>query len=260
MLRNVRALVLGALALACDGAAPTPITFPSGDGVTCTADLYRVHPDPATPFIVLFHQAGYSRGEYREIAPRLNRLGFNCMAVDARSGGEVRGVKNATSLAAEAAGKPGYRYLDALPDLKAALACARGTHARGTLLAWGSSYSAALVLHLAATQPGLLDGVLAFSPGEYFSGQLRIAEDAARIGALPVFVTSGPTEGFQWRGIYEAMPTPLKRSYLPDSSARLHGSSVLWADLGSPSYPMPNPLSDGYWAAVQAFLGRWTAP
>jgi hypothetical protein len=72
MLRNVRALVLGALALACAGASPTPITFPSGDGVTCTADLYRVHPDPATPFIVLFHQAGYSRGEYREIAPRLN--------------------------------------------------------------------------------------------------------------------------------------------------------------------------------------------
>jgi len=62
------------------------ITFPSSDGVKITADLYILHTDKNTPFIVLFHQAGFSRGEYREITPKLNRLGFNCMAIDQRSG------------------------------------------------------------------------------------------------------------------------------------------------------------------------------
>ena len=254
MKREIVAAALGVLSLAGLAAAPEPITFPSGDGVSCRADLYLASADPATPFIVLFHQADYSRGEYLEIAPRLNRLGFSCMAVDARSGGEVRGARNLTREAAEAAGKAGYRYLDARPDLEAALAHARRTYAHGALIAWGSSYSAALVLHLAGSQPGRVDGVLAFSPGEYLGGAVRVAEDAARIASIPVFITSGPTEGFQWRAIYEALATPRKASYLPQATARLHGSSVLWADLGTAADPVPNPLAEGYWNAVEAFL------
>lgn len=77
--------------LSADQEAKT-ITFPSKDGLTLTADLYIMH-DKSAPFIVLFHQARWSRGEYEEIAPRLNMMGFNCMAVDLRSGGQVNGVK-----------------------------------------------------------------------------------------------------------------------------------------------------------------------
>lgn len=259
-MRNLLAAVVCGVTLACPGAAFETVAFPSEDGVVCTADLYLAKPDPGTPFIVLFHQAGYSRGEYREIAPKLNQLGFNCMAVDARSGGEVRGVKNATNEAAEAAGKPGYRYLDALPDLLAALKHARKSYATGKLLAWGSSYSASLVLHLAAIHPELMDGALAFSPGEYFPGQLQLSEEVAKIGSMPVFVSSGPTEGFQWKGLYEGLATPAKRSYLPEGTARLHGSSVLWLDQGTASYPMPNPSAEGYWTAVEAFLAHAFAP
>jgi len=69
------------------------VTFPSTDGLMLTADLYMPHPKTA-PFIVLFHQARWSRGEYREIAPKLNEMGFNCLAMDQRSGGEVNDVKN----------------------------------------------------------------------------------------------------------------------------------------------------------------------
>lgn len=258
MLRKILATFLGALTLACAG--PSRITFPSEDGVSCTADLYLTSGDPATPFIVLFHQAGNSRGEYVDLAPRLNRLGFNCMAVDARSGGEVRGVKNATYAAAEAAGKPTYRYLDALPDLTAALKHARETYAKGKLIAWGSSYSASLCLHLAASQPGLVDGVLAFSPGEYFPKVPWIAEETARITALPVFITSGPREGAMWKAMYEAMPTPKKASYLLSGTVELHGSKVLWPDLGSESYPIPNPLAESYWTATEAFLKQHFLP
>ena len=61
--------------------APQEITFPSEDGVDITADLYMAHADKQTPFLVLFHRAGWSRGEYREVAARLNQLGWNCRVV-----------------------------------------------------------------------------------------------------------------------------------------------------------------------------------
>lgn len=237
----------------------TRISFPSEDGLACTADLYLAKEDRTTPFIVLFHQATYSRGEYRDIAPRLNQLGFNCMAVDARSGSRVKGVQNETALAARAAGKPAAKYLDALPDLRAALRYAREHHAGGKLIAWGSSYSSSLCLFIAGAHPDLVDGVLAFSPGEFFTPEKPrtwIAEAAARISNIPVFITSGPSEGGQWEAIFEAIPSPGKRSYLPKEVAGLHGSSVLWSDLGNAEFSIPNPLAPGYWTAVETFLSQ----
>ncbi|MDF1838961.1 MAG: hypothetical protein P1V35_13905, partial [Planctomycetota bacterium] len=126
----------------------TPLIFPSKDGLALRADLYAPHKDPKTPFIVLFHQAGWSRGEYEAIAPRLNRLGFNCMAVDQRSGGEVNGVENETAKRAKASKLP-TEYVDAKQDLESALLYARKQLTTGPVLAWGSSYSASLVLQIA---------------------------------------------------------------------------------------------------------------
>jgi len=50
------------------------IEIDSLDGLKITADLYMKSSDKAQPFIVLCHQAGWSRGEYREIAPKLNAI------------------------------------------------------------------------------------------------------------------------------------------------------------------------------------------
>jgi dienelactone hydrolase len=96
------------------------ITFKSADDLLITADRYTPHTLNTTPLIVLFHQAGSSRGEYNEIAPRLNKLGFNCIAVDLRSGEYSRGKDNETAIRA---GKAGLvtSYADALPDIIAAL-------------------------------------------------------------------------------------------------------------------------------------------
>ena len=87
------------------------ITFKASDGISVTADLYMPHKATA-PFIILYHQAGYSRGEYRSIAPQLNEMGFNCMAVDQRSGDKVNGVINETHKGAVASKLP-TEYLDA---------------------------------------------------------------------------------------------------------------------------------------------------
>lgn len=48
--------------------SPAAVTFPSLDGLEITADLYLAAADPAPSFIVLFHEANSSRGEYRDIA------------------------------------------------------------------------------------------------------------------------------------------------------------------------------------------------
>jgi len=224
------------------------ITFPSKDGLTITADTYITNPDNKTPFIVLFHQAGWSRGEYNEIAPKLNKLGFNCMAVDQRSGGSVNGIQNETTALAQKEGKP-INYTDAEQDIVASLEYARKNFADGKLIAWGSSYSAALVLKVAGDQPNLVDGVVSFAPGEYFTkfGKSRtwVTESAKNI-TVPVFVTSAKSEGRKWSPIFNSIKSDGKVSYLPDSKGN-HGSRALWEKFFD---------SPGYWKAVTEFLNK----
>ncbi|HEX5385867.1 MAG TPA: dienelactone hydrolase family protein [Gemmatimonadales bacterium] len=241
---------LAALAAAPSARAQDPpalqtITFPSADSLPITADLYAPHP-PTAPFIVLFHQAEWSRGEYREIAPRLVEMGFNCMAVDARAGDAVEGVVNETARRAEAAGRP-HDMLDAAQDIEAGVRYARRHWAHGALVAWGSSYSASLVLRLAGTKPWLVNGVVAFSPGEYFTdppGEPHYVADAAKHIVVPVLITSARSEEGDWREIYAAISPSLRRRYLPDSPGR-HGSSALWKRTSG---------QEGYWQAVRGFL------
>lgn len=224
------------------------ITFPSKDGLTITADTYISNPDKKTPFIVLFHQAGWSRGEYNEIAPKLNKLGFNCIAVDQRSGNTVNGVKNETTALAQKEGKP-INYTDAEQDIIASLEYARNNFAEGKLIAWGSSYSAALVLKVAGDHPTLVDGVVSFAPGEYFKRLGKSptwVQDSAKNITVPVFITSAKSEYNNWAGIYGVINTNTKTYYLPDTKGN-HGSRALWAKFFD---------SPGYWKAVTAFLQK----
>ena len=226
-------------------AKPKTIEFKSKDGLQVTADLYLAHADTA-PFIVLFHQARWSRGEYMEIAPKLNELGFNCLAVDQRSGDAVNEVTNETAKRAKAKGLP-TRYVDAVGDMLAAIDHAKKRYAKGKLIIWGSSYSSALSLRLAGEHPDLGDGVLAFAPGEYFAKQGKsdtwIREGASKID-VPVFITSARGEKESWAAIYTAIPSKSKRSYLPKTKGN-HGSRALWAKFDD---------SAAYWDAVKAFL------
>jgi len=237
---------LAALLAAAPLAAQTPrtIAFASGDSLPITADLYASLP-PTSPFIVLFHQAEASRGEYREIAPRLVAMGFNCMAVDQRAGDAINGVTNETAKRAQAEDRPAS-MLAARQDIEASLRYAREHYAKGPLLAWGSSYSASLVLVVAGERKGLVDGVIAFSPGEYFPvspGRPRLVTDAARTITVPVFVTAARSED-DWRPIYAAVAPALRRSYVPEAEGR-HGSKALWKE---------TPGEEGYWQAVRGFL------
>jgi alpha-beta hydrolase superfamily lysophospholipase len=141
---------------------PEEVSFRTSDGVTVFADLHLTRGDKKAPLILLFHQAGGdARGEYGTIVPRLLKRGFHVLAVDQRVGGERFGGTNRTLAGIEGAS---YGYCDAYPDLEAALAFVQARGFTGKRVAWGSSYSAALVIRLAAEHADELSGVLAFSP------------------------------------------------------------------------------------------------
>jgi len=220
-------------------------TIKSSDGLLITVDRYTPLPIKTTPLIVLFHQAGSSRGEYIDIAPRLNEMGFNCLAIDLRSGDSSRGIDNETDILANKKNLA-TSYADALPDVIAALQYAKKTN-HGKVIAWGSSYSAALVLKVAGDYPQLVDGVLAFSPGEYFAhlGKSKTwIRDSAKKIKVPVFITSSRSETDDWKPLFKAIPSKMKSSFTPTSAGR-HGSKALWKKYDD---------SENYWQAVTRFL------
>jgi len=221
------------------------ITFQSKDSLTITADLYMPHAK-TNAIIILFHQAGFSRGEYKETAPKLNALGYNCIAIDQRSGGEVNGVINETNQNALKQGK-GTSYLDALVDVESAIDYVKKNYKEANqLILLGSSYSASLVLKMAGDRTDI-DAVISFSPGEYFEN-LGETSDYIKKGAqnilIPVFITSSKTEKKDWWNIYSAIPSIGKDYFLPKTEGQ-HGSRVLWEEF---------PEHEDYWKAVKAFL------
>ncbi len=223
------------------------ITFKADDGVDITADLYLSH-NESSPFIILFHQAQWSRGEYREIAPKLNKMGFNCMAVDQRAGKATNGIVNQTHLSAKALNKS-TGFPDAEPDMIRSIQFVRKNHATGKIIIWGSSYSSSLVLKIAGDRPELIDAALSFAPGEYFSrfgkGKDYISKSAKKI-EKPVFITSAKDEKDLWWGIYTSIPSSSKSYYLPTVGGN-HGSKALWEKFED---------NKGYWAAVETFLNN----
>ena len=231
-----------ALAMNTKVSSAQTVTFQAKDGLTVTGDLYLTD-DLSAPFLLLCHQAGYSRGEYLEIAPKLNKLGYNCLAIDQRSGRGVNGVTNETNKAAQSAGLP-VGYVAAYPDLEAALGYLVEQYHPEQLFAWGSSYSASLVLILAAEHPQEIHAVLAFSPGEYFSFNDRHISDYAKQITQPVFITSSKSEAPAWRDIASAISSTGCVFFVPQGSG-VHGSSALMEKTKN---------NAEYWTAVEDFL------
>lgn len=164
------------------------------DGGPVVAQLYEegLH----GRWILLFHQArGDGRGEYVHILPRLLARGHRVLCVDQRSGGDLFGQVNRTVAARKDEELPGY--CAAYPDLVGALRWLLGHDPQARPFVWGSSYSAALVLRLAAEFPEEIAGVLAFSPAE--GGPLKecppgpAAEALAELG-VPVLIARPESE------------------------------------------------------------------
>jgi dienelactone hydrolase len=217
------------------------IQFNATDGLTVTADLYQIE-NVNAPYIILFHQAGFSRGEYIEIAPKLNGLGYNCLAVDQRSGKAVNGIQNKTHQEAVKQKLP-TKYVNAIPDIIGAYQYVKKDLKANKIIVWGSSYSASLVFYLAQKYPTTINGLLAFSPGEYFKINQKPIKYYAKTVKCPVFITSAKNERKNWQSIYDNVAGP-KQFFLPEDSGN-HGSKALWEEKDS---------HQSYWLAVKKFL------
>ena len=220
--------------------AQLTLTFPSKDGLQITADWYPVSSD--LPVILLCHQNHFSRGEYAETALRLNKFGFNCLAVDQRVGDEVNGIKNETALAAKA------KHLtpslaDAEQDIVAAVDYLFEKY-KHPIIILGSSYSASLALKIATENPKI-SSVIVFSPGEYFDDKKYITNHVQTL-TKPVFATSSRDEADSLTDLLKDINSRIKIQYIPSSKGD-HGSKVLWSE---------SPYNQEYWIALMSFLNR----
>ncbi len=218
------------------------IQFPSKDEVNITADLY-MSTNKKAPYILLCHQALYSRGSYREIAVQLNGMGYNCLAIDQRSGLSAKNIPNETHKAAKNKNKP-TKYINALPDIEAALEFLSNDLKATSTILWGSSYSASLALYIASKNSDKLTGVLAFSPGEYFKIKDKTIAEYASAITCPAFITSSKSEAKKLQPIFNNIPSKNKFNFIPETKG-FHGSKALWSTKNG---------NEAYWTAVKQFL------
>lgn len=219
---------------------PKLVAFPSVDSVMITGNLYKI--DETSPFILLCHQARFNKFEYAGIAERLNKLGFNCMAIDQRSGGPIGNTQNETYLRAVAADK-GTDYLDAEVDMVAAINYIKANFAEKVIL-WGSSYSSTLALYLAVEKEEVA-AVISFSPGNYMADKKGSLIEKLEGFKKPMFVTSSNYEAKNITALLEKHELGDKQTHFIPEGPGHHGSRTLWINQQG---------GVEYWTAITAFL------
>ncbi|WP_394746898.1 alpha/beta hydrolase [Spongiimicrobium salis] len=219
---------------------PTHITFKAADGLTISGNLYEI--DKKKPVILLMHQAGYNRIEYADIAPKLNELGYNCLAVDLRSGGSFAGKPNKTNAKAIEKGEQ-PEMIDAQQDVAAAINYLNQEYDQN-IIVWGSSFSSSLALLEGFDNPKV-GAIIAFSPGDYFGNAAPSLATVFSQIQKPYWVTSSKQEATGLKGLLGASKLKTNQSQFIPASAGFHGSRALWEGQEG---------AGEYWTAVTGFL------
>jgi len=208
------------------------------DGVTMTADYFAVTAfDEAieaekvrSPWgiVIALHQDRASRGEYRPIAPELNKLGLDVLAVDLRAGARRFMADNGTARSFADQTATTAKPKDAYDDVVFAVKWARELKPDGHLILFGSASSAALALIYTSREEESVDAVFTFSPGEYLHGW-SVQEEAGKI-RVPVYVTCGRGSreiSFATRAVALIDKKNLTTFYPPRDVFCLHGVQTL---------------------------------
>ena len=197
------------------------VIFDATDKHQVYADFLPSKKPNSDRIVLLFHQARSNASEYETIAPKIAKLGFDCLAVDQRAGGDMWGRVNRTVNKSGAGGYP-----EAYNDLVGALRYAKAKKYT-TIVAWGSSYSAALIFRLAAENPEV-SAVVAFSPGEYMDEHGIVSQWAKKV-TVPVLFACTPDEWEDGRSeLFDQIASKKKTSVA--LAGGVHGSSTLIAD------------------------------
>jgi alpha-beta hydrolase superfamily lysophospholipase len=225
------------------------VSFLATDGAGVHGYWYRT--DGLTPraVILAFHQGGADgRGEYGPIAPRLNASGYDVLAIDQRAGGDLFGQENRT-----AAEHGETSYCEAAGDIAGALRFARQEHPDLPIVLWGSSYSGALALRLAATNPEGVVGALGFSPASGGPMAECRAEDVSERIEVPVMVLR-PERELEMESAqsqFEVFREQGHRTFVARPGT--HGSSMLVEERVEAEV-------EATWGAVLAFLHGVSGP
>jgi dienelactone hydrolase len=222
--------------------AQEKVSFLAEDGLKITADLYLK--DYNLPFIILCHQENSSRGEFIDIALRLQKLNYNCLAVDLRMGDKMNYVENETALRARDE-KINISALDSRKDIEAAILYIRKSNVQPIILL-GSSFSASLCLLIAKEKPSV-QAVVAFSPGEYFRPATVVKEKIAGL-ETPIFVAVTDIEYEYTRQMLTEINDSNKILFKPSKTKGVHGAKALWDE---------SEASDECWLNLILFFKRF---
>lgn len=168
------------------------VSFLTEDSIWVFADLLLIEESVnSTPILLLLHQSASNSEEYAPMIPSFIRNGFNCLAVDARGGGNNYGRQNRTNANLPHYGGGPQAYY----DFKAAIKWLRDNDFKGKITIIGSSYSAGRMFMLLAEEPENVVAGASFSPGRAFARQQQGASLSwAEQVNIPIFISWSPNE------------------------------------------------------------------
>ncbi len=217
------------------------VSFYAQDSLKIIADLYLN--DYKLPFILLFHQDGSSRGEYKEIAARLIKLDYNCLAVDLRSGDKINYIVNETAENAKISNLPTTFY-DAKKDIEATIRYVR-KFSQQPIVLFGSSFSASLCLMIAKNNPDIR-AIIAFSPGEFFGPEVLVKNAISGI-TQPIFISTTDLEYEFVMQMLAGVPEQNRHVFKASKGKGDHGAKMLWKSCES---------SDECWLDMMLFFKK----
>jgi len=219
------------------------------DSLVISANYYHANDDATS--ILLCHQARWNKYEYDSIAVALQAKGYNCLAIDQRSGG-IMGIKgenlgpiNSTFLRATKAERP-TDYLDAEQDITAAIGYLYNKNGNKPVILWGSSYSSTLALYSGINNDSVA-AVISFSPGDYFSKEKGSLIPILKETNKPFFLTSSKKESKELKTLVKGKELNSKQVLFVPKGEGYHGSRALWSF---------NKGNEEYWHAISPFLDK----
>ena len=241
MIKKIAYIIILQLGFLTSIRAQQFVTFKSSDNLTISADFYETEAI-SKKWMIMCHQEEYSRGEYKEIAQRMIKLNYNCLAIDMRLGNEVNYVPNETAGEAKRLGKS-QTLISCEIDILSAIEYVLSREKDAEIVLFGSSFSASLCLKIAKERPDIR-AVIAFSPGEFFSPQISIKKTISEL-SIPIYAGCTGSEFSYVKDLFSNVKPQKLIIFRPEKADGLHGAKTLWWESST---------RNEYWLSLLFFL------
>ncbi|NAS29555.1 hypothetical protein GTQ40_01090 [Flavobacteriaceae bacterium R38] len=213
------------------------VEFKTPDDRVIVGNLYDIGINK--PVILLGHQAGSNKYEYADIAPKLNEMGYNALAIDLSGGGKFAAHDNETlGRGTDVGNDRGLIQRRTGQEINVAVDYLFKKYNQKVII-WGSSLSANFAI-LVASRNENTKAVISFS---------GLASQLSRVIPQikePIFMTSSLEEVPRVNQLLKDNSKENVTHFIPKGEGD-HGSRVLWNG---------QPYAEEYWVAVKAFLNK----